>query len=99
MATQQSSGKVYTQTNNDMSVFCGQSGALPELARDICEGSPDEQRTTRVEHHIKNNDYFRTLAAVLHVISTDKAVNKSEVLSKLVCDLLYMHDNYKIVRK
>ncbi|MFA5163241.1 MAG: hypothetical protein WC441_01805 [Patescibacteria group bacterium] len=54
-----------------------------------------------IEFHVKSNDYFGTLATVLSLIKqTPENIEKHiKSFNKLEKDLLYLQNNYKIVRK
>lgn len=54
-----------------------------------------------VEFHIKSNDYFGTIATVLSLIKqTPEYINKHiQSLNKLEKDLVFLQNNYKIVKK
>ena len=51
--------------------------------------------------HIKSNDYFGTLATVSSLMSQTPKNNNHYVksLQKLVEDLMYLQNNYKIIKK
>lgn len=54
-----------------------------------------------IKFHIKSDDYFGTLAAVLSLISQTPENNKHHIktLEMLVQDLMYLQKEYKIVKK
>lgn len=54
-----------------------------------------------VVFHIKNNDYFGTIATVLSIIKqTPEHINKHiKSLDKLEKDLVFLQSNYKIIKK
>ena len=54
-----------------------------------------------LKFHIKSDDYFGTLATVLSLIRQTPENNKEHVrtLDNLEKDLLYLQDEYRIVRK
>lgn len=54
-----------------------------------------------VEFHIKNNDYFGTLATVLSLImQTMESSNQHiKTLENIVKELMYLQKEYKIVKK
>lgn len=54
-----------------------------------------------LEFHIKSDDYFGTLAAVLSLISQTLENNKrhKKTLENIVNDLMYLQKEYKIIKK
>jgi len=93
------SDKIYSLTRSDRFVFCGQIGRLPPVAHDFCEEEITVERRERIEHHLKRDDYFRTMASILQVLMIDKEVDKNKVLAKLICDFLYVQKKYKIIER
>lgn len=54
-----------------------------------------------LEFHIKSSDYFGTLATVLSLIKQTSENNKKyiRIFENIVKDLMYLQNNYKIVKK
>jgi len=54
-----------------------------------------------LEFHIKSGDYFGTLASVISIIEQSVSKNKEQknILKKLVKDLVYLQNKYKIIKK
>jgi len=53
-----------------------------------------------IKFHIKSDDYFATLATVLSLMKQDKTgVDKNKVIKRLVRDLMFLQNNYKITKK
>jgi len=62
----------------------------------------EEERVGSLKFHIKSGDYFSTLAVVLDLIIQEQAnMNKRHeiTLRRLKNDLLFLHENYRIVKK
>ena len=87
---------------------CGGSTARDcRLAGDLF--CMDEKQIKELEFHIQLNDYFSTSAAVLEVMQEALNTNTKEaekirlkyqkILSQLREELVYLQENYKIVRK
>ena len=53
-------------------------------------------RIKRLEFHIKNNDYFGTLATVLDLVRQSK---NNKALKNIKNDLIYLQNNYCINKK
>lgn len=55
---------------------------------------------TNLEFHIKNNDYFGTLATILSLIAQKNKLEQEEQksLDKIINDLMYLQNNY-IIKK
>jgi hypothetical protein len=55
---------------------------------------------TGLEFHIKNNDYFGTLATILSLINQKNQLQKEErtTLNKVINDLMHLQENY-IIKK
>jgi hypothetical protein len=55
---------------------------------------------TNLEFHIKNNDYFGTLATILSLINQKDQLQKEErtTLNKVINDLMHLQENY-IIKK
>ena len=55
------------------------------------------------DFHVERKDYFGTLATVLSLIEQNNIEeNKKEIkssLKKIIKDLLYLQDNYEIIKK
>jgi len=64
-----------------------------------------KKRLKNIDKHIKNDDYFGTLSAILSLVQQNnkksiKEVEKyNEALERFSNDLAYLQDNYKIVKK
>ena len=101
MAKKIVANKKYTTIGiKDAVVFCGSKVSLSgRIAHDLCESDLDQIRKARIEVHLKKGDYFSTLAAVLHIVTIDKKLDKNKVLKNLVCDLLYLQAKYKITKR
>ncbi len=59
-------------------------------------------RQKSLEFHIKSNDYFGTLATIIDFVRNEKKIieeTQNKILENLKDDLLYLHDNYKIIKK
>ncbi|MFH1522932.1 MAG: hypothetical protein ABIE43_03900 [Patescibacteria group bacterium] len=59
-------------------------------------------RRNRIKFHIKADDYFATLATIINCINYDMELakkNEGKILKNLESDLLYLHENYKIIKK
>lgn len=54
-----------------------------------------------IKFHIESDDYFGTLATVLSLIGqTPEHINKHiKTLSRVEKDLIFLQNNYKIVKK
>ncbi len=64
----------------------------------------EKNKIQNLKFHIKSEDYFGTLATVLDLFRLDVLekkfiFDKDEVLKKIVKDLVYLQDNYKIIKK
>ena len=62
------------------------------------------KRKKGLEFHIKNNDYFGTLATLLDLLRQELEgvggeQNPKEILARLTDDLMHLQSNYKIIRK
>ncbi|MCK5062161.1 hypothetical protein KAR28_06485 [Candidatus Parcubacteria bacterium] len=53
-------------------------------------------RIKRLKFHIKNNDYFGTLATVLDLVRQSK---NNKALKNIKDDLIHLQDNYCINKK
>lgn len=75
-------------------------------------GSPDNRpffgmekdRIQNLKFHVRSEDYFGTLATILDLFRLDvlekKLIyDKDKVLKKIIKDLIYLQENYKIVKK
>ncbi|MCK5061941.1 hypothetical protein KAR28_05345 [Candidatus Parcubacteria bacterium] len=65
---------------------------------------PEKNRIQKLKFHIKNKDYFGTLATILHLFRLDVLekkfiYDKDKVLEKIIKDLVYLQDNYNITKK
>lgn len=55
-----------------------------------------------LKFHIKSNDYFGTLATIISLVRQNlekKESGSAHILKKLENDLVYLQENYKIVKK
>ena len=56
-----------------------------------------------LEFHIEQDDYFGTLATILSLLkqnlSNDKTLKRLDLLDIKVTELMYLQNNYKIVKK
>lgn len=53
-----------------------------------------------IEFHIENNDYFGTLATILSIISQSKDEKaKLDILKRLEESLMFLQNNYIIIKK
>ena len=64
----------------------------------------DKNRIKNLKFHANQNDYFGTLATILDLFRQDilekKFVyDKKNILRKIIKDLIYFQNNYKIVKK
>lgn len=51
-----------------------------------------------LEFHIKSNDYFGTLAAVLNLLTQGECSDvRGKVIKDKVDELMYLQKNYKII--
>ena len=62
-----------------------------------------KNRIQNLKFNIKGEDYFGTLATILDLFRLDVLekkfiYNKDKVLEKIVKDLVYLRDNYKITK-
>ena len=65
---------------------------------------PEKDRIKYLKFHVRSKDYFGTLATILDLFRLDVLekkfiYDKDKVLEKIVKDLVYLQDNYKIVKK
>ena len=64
-----------------------------------------DKRTKNIERHVKEDDYFGTLSAILSLAhqSNEKSIKEIEkynkALERFSDDLLFLQDNYRIVKK
>ena len=70
-----------------------------KLVHDFCEDELQDNRVKRIESHIQDGDYFNKIAAILNVILVDKNLDKEKVIKNLICDLFYLQDKYRIIKK
>ncbi len=51
--------------------------------------------------HIKNNDYFAILAMLMELISEKEKMsgNDHKIFDSIKKELMYLHNNYKIIKK
>lgn len=64
----------------------------------------EKNKIQNLKFHIKNEDYFGTLATILDLFRSDALekkfiFDKNKVLKKIIKDLVYLQDNYKITKK
>lgn len=54
-----------------------------------------------IKFHIKSNDYFGTLATILSMIkqTPESITSHIKSLDKLEKDLMFLQNNYKIIKK
>lgn len=57
-----------------------------------------------LKFHIKSNDYFGTLATIISLIRQNIEKKEGcelniETLNKVEKDLMFLHNNYKIIKK
>jgi hypothetical protein len=62
------------------------------------------KRKQELGFHIKNDDYFGTLATLLDLLRQefkrkDSKINAERILKNLTDDLMYLQRNYKILEK
>lgn len=74
------------------------------LLHDIDERNSQPQRIKRIKFHIEQGDYFGTLAAILNLLIEDEntpkeKANNKKLLKRLVDDLIFLQDNFKISKK
>lgn len=72
---------------------------------DLC----DEDSKKTLQFHVKNGDYVRTLITILRffeeIIMNDASITNEErenrifMMQKVISDLFYLNDNYKIIPK
>ena len=58
-------------------------------------------RKDKIDSHVKAGDYFGTLATILDILRQDAKISpkmRKDILNGLRNDLLYLQDNYSIVR-
>jgi len=64
----------------------------------------EKDRIKYLKFHVRSEDYFGTLATILDLFRLDVLEKKfifdnDEILKKIVKDLVYLQNNYKIVKK
>lgn len=56
-----------------------------------------------LEFHIRSDDYFGTLATILSLLkqslSTEKTLKEFNLFDRKINELIYLQNNYKIVKK
>ncbi len=54
-----------------------------------------------IEFHIKSQDYFGNLATILSLMeqTANNNIKNGKILGKIIKDLLYLQENYKINKK
>ena len=63
-----------------------------------------KNKIQNLKFHVKSEDYFGTLATVLDLFRLDVfekkfIFDKNKILKKIVKDLVYLQNNYKIIKK
>lgn len=100
----------YKITADDFIMSCSNNkspyNANPMLVNDKTNG---DDRIKNIKFHIKSSDYFGTLASILNLIrQTNRQKNKypqkiqlmqNKLFKNLKNDLLFLQENYKIVKK
>lgn len=58
-------------------------------------------KNINLEFHIESDDYFGTLAAILDLFtqSVMGSSDKDKILKEKVKELMYLQNNYKIIKK
>ncbi len=64
----------------------------------------EKNKIQNLKFHIKSGDYFGTLATVLDLFRLDVLEKKfifdnDKILKKIIKNLVYLQDNYKITKK
>ena len=64
----------------------------------------EKNKIQKLKFHIKSEDYFGTLATVLDLFRLDVfekkfIFDKNKMLKGIIKDLVYLQDNYKIIKK
>ena len=64
----------------------------------------EKDKVKNIKFHIRSKDYFGTLATILDLFRLDVLekkfiYDKDKVLKKIVKDLIYLQDNYQIIKK
>lgn len=68
----------------------------------VREKEQDRYDCQKIDFHVKNDDYFGTLATILDLMGQEKTNPKNryaDIMKKLKQNLLYLQKNYKIVKK
>ena len=95
----------YSITENSLTTVSDKSSCGFQLLflRDLEEDGPDKKtdRLKRVDFHVRSDDYFGTAATVLDYIAQESAMEPGYrlVLKNIKNDMLYLQDNYRIVKK
>lgn len=92
------------KTNTETSVY--ESYKINSVYWMVCD-KINQDDIDRLDFHAENNDYFSTLATLLGFVeeamvdkNSDKSVdNELKLLQQIKKDLLYLNDNYQIVKK
>ncbi len=87
--------------------FCRQIMPLALFSWVSSKPSLFVMKTDRIKtliFHIENDDYFGTLSTILDLLRQDSRgnkyiSNKNIILRNISDDLMYLQDNYKIVKK
>jgi len=83
-------------------IVCSVTGNRLGAVLVLHDRSEKERRRKKLEFHVKSNDYFGTLATIIDFIRVEEKIvgkNKNKILKNIKDDLLYLQNNYKIVRK
>ncbi|MFH0892696.1 MAG: hypothetical protein V1867_08060 [Candidatus Falkowbacteria bacterium] len=69
--------------------------------REEAEHCEKTDRLKRVDFHVHSDDYFGTAATVIDYIAQESAMEPGYrlVLKNIKNDMLYLQDNYRIVKK
>lgn len=59
-------------------------------------------RKVNINFHVKAGDYFGTLATILDILCQDEKISakmRKKILNNLQKELMYLQDNYLIIKK
>jgi hypothetical protein len=56
----------------------------------------DRKQQQQLKHHIKEDDYFGTLATVLQLLSEKGHINEKSTLDEIIDELTYLQEHYRI---
>ncbi|OGF26390.1 hypothetical protein A2331_06520 [Candidatus Falkowbacteria bacterium RIFOXYB2_FULL_34_18] len=61
----------------------------------------EEERKYRIRKHVKADDYFGTLATIFSLMVQDDNLDykNTQIIAKIIEDLMYLQNNYKIIKK